>query len=66
MRQWSTFGAFGETVVELSLRDLLNLLCGEEIEVSGASVRLCFGKSSCKSMGKFPSREIQLAKRNSR
>ena len=31
MRSWDTFGAHGDTVVELSLRDVFDPGCGSEV-----------------------------------
>ncbi len=62
MRTWDTFGAFGDTVVELSWLDMLRLLCRRNVEVPGRSVVISLGNSGLASFKAAPSREKQLAK----
>lgn len=62
MKCWSTFGAFGSDVVELSLLDIAKLLCGKELKFS--STVISFGKSREVSLGSFESREAQLKRKS--
>ena len=61
MRTWNTFGAFGDTVIELTWREWLGLAFGREIDVSYSSVVVSLGRSKQKAMGQARSREEQLA-----
>lgn len=58
MRTWHTLGALGDKVVELSFREWIGLLFGNE--VATGSVVIAVGRSSLKSLGEAPSREQQL------
>ncbi len=58
MKRWYTYGAFGDTVIELSLLDIMKLLLGYQLRSCGEVI--CFGKSKLKSLGKATSREKQL------
>jgi hypothetical protein len=60
MKTWDTFGAFGDTVVELSWRDILRLLRGHTLQVRGKCIAISFGKSNRTSLLSAPTREQQL------
>jgi hypothetical protein len=63
MKVWYTFGAFGDTVIELRLADLAWLCLGFELRPHGTGTVICLGKSKLKSFRKAPTREEQLKER---
>jgi hypothetical protein len=60
MKHWYTFGAFGDTVVELSAWDMFQLLVGKTLRVKNSCIAISFGPSRLKSIREAPSREDQL------
>lgn len=63
MRTWYTYGAFGDTMIELSFVDILKLLLRRELVLGRHSVVLSIGKSRHRALGNAESRERQLARR---
>jgi hypothetical protein len=61
MKTWHTFGACGETVVELGWLDLIKLLCRRTLSVKGSSVAISLGRSDRQPLKASPSREEQLS-----
>lgn len=60
MKVWHTFGAVGDTIVELTKTEMISLRAGKEITIDGTAVILCVGKSNRKPLGAAPSRKEQL------
>lgn len=60
MRNWYTFGAFGDHVYELGWRQMLQLLLGNDVKLDGSSVVISWGKSQATTLYDAPSREEQL------
>ncbi len=61
MKKWYDFGAFGNTIIELSWLDIGKLILGYELD-PGSCVKLSLGKSRRKALFEAEPRESQLAK----